>query len=242
METEDTCVKKYLLLIISIALIFSLCGCNSSPPQDLNDETEMHITEDQLLLTDSKGIVENHNGGYTDTTLTGEIPLLTIEDIDMYNKFISQTDLPENFVYYNDIKEFGEFDTLVFLCDIRRGEYTEYMYDFRDENAGRFSLFVKSEPPKKFELTSQVITNVNRSDMRTLDSEQSGTYTHENIDYVFIKGKLLSIEWKSGGLYYTISSIGDLNDDIGGFNISKLFDLGTAVDFISAVTPIETKK
>jgi hypothetical protein len=78
--------------------------------------------------------------------------------------------------------------------------------------------------------------------MRSLDSSEHGTYKNGDINYVYLNGKLFSIEWKSGEWYYTISSIDDLKEDISGTNISKLFNLDTSVAFISSIAKPEEIK
>lgn len=183
-----------------------------------------------------KGIQDNDN------SISGDEPLLGFYDISSYEKFIVQTDLPEDFVRYDNIKALGEFKGIVFLCDTEDGDFSYYMYSLIDKNAGEFTLYVDKKPFYESEHTKNVITEVDKSDMRSLDTEISGTYQQDNLRYVFISGKLISIEWKSGDWYYTISSIDDLKEDTSKANISKLFNLETALDLIASVAKPEEIK
>ena len=177
-----------------------------------------------------------------DNSISGDEPLLGFYNISSYTKFVSKTDLPEDFVHYDDIKALGEFKEVVFLCDAENGDFSHYMYSLVDKNAGEFTLYVDKKPFYESEHTKNVITEVDKSDMRSLDTEISGTYQQDNLRYVFISGKLISIEWKSGDWYYTISSIDDLKEDTSKANISKLFNLETAPDLIASVAKPEEIK
>lgn len=214
-------MKKLFIAIILISLIFSMFSCSSENGESYN----------------SNGNNENYTAG-----VMGERPLLTLESLSAYKKFVKNAKLPDDFVYYDDIKFLGEFKGFVCSSESRVDDYSECMYTLYDEDAGEFVLYIDREPPQESEHTKNVITNVNAKNMRSLDSSEHGTYKNGDINYVYLNGKLFSIRWKSGEWYCSISSIDDLKEDTSGSNISKLFDLDTSTAFISSIAKPEEIK
>jgi hypothetical protein len=210
-------MKKLLLLMLIISLIFCMFSCSDAKYKD----------------------IDFYGGGVAPEGVTGDRPNITIESYSEYKKFIRSANIPEDFIYYEDIEVLGEFES--FVCEIYNGKYSEF-YSLYDDNAGEFYLYVRKESSEETEHTKNVITDVNSSNMRFLDEEISGTYEYENIKFVFLLGKLHSIRWKSGEWYYTISSIDDLKEDTSKANISKLFNLETAPDLIASVAKPEEIK
>lgn len=214
-------MKKLFIAIILMSLIFSMFSCSGENGKGYNAD----------------GNDENYAAG-----VMGERPLLTLESLSEYKKFVKNAKLPEDFVVYDDIKELGEFKEFVCLSEARKNDFSECMYTLYDEDAGEFVLYIDREPFYESEHTKNVITNVNAKNMRSLNSSEHGTYKNGDINYVYLNGKLSSIEWKSGEWYYTISSIDDLKEDISGTNISKLFNLDTSTAFISSIAKPEEIK
>ena len=213
-------MKKLLLLMLIISLILCMFSCSNTMVED-----------------DSKA----NNVNYVNDFM-GDRPLLNIQSYSEYKKFIKKVTLPENFIYYENIEDLGEFQGFVCLTDARIGDYSQCMYTLYEKDVGEFTLYVDKNPFYETEHTKNVITDVDKADMRSLDMEISGTYQYKNIRYVFLVGKLHSIKWKSGEWYYTISSIDDLKEDTSKANISKLFNLETAPDLIASVAKPEEIK
>ena len=210
-------MKKIFISIFAISLIFCMFSCSDSKYKN----------------------IDFYGGGVAPEGVTVTRPNITIESYSEYKKFIRSANIPEDFIYYEDIEVLGKFES--FVCEIYSGKYSEY-YSLHDDNLGEFFLYIEKEPFHETEHTKNVITDVNSSDMRFLDEEISGTYEYENIKFVFLLGKLHSIRWKSGEWYYTISSIDDLKEDTSKANISKLFNLETAPDLIASVAKPEAIK
>jgi hypothetical protein len=210
-------MKKIFISIFAISLIFCMFSCSDAKYKN----------------------IDFYGGGVAPEGVTVDRPNITIESYSEYKKFIRSANIPEDFIYYEDIEVLGEFES--FVCEIYSGKYSEY-YSLHDDNLGEFYLYIEKEPFQETEHTKSVITDVDKFDMRFLDAETSGTYQYKNIRYVFLVGKLHSIKWKSGEWYYTISSIDDLKEDTSKANISKLFNLETAPDLIASVAKPEEIK
>lgn len=234
-------MKKYVCLII-IAITLCLSGCNCYENKTVAN------TESKNQSLDHDGVESlSSDYGVSIVPSAGEVPLPTFSNISDYNKFISTTDLPEDFVYYDDLKEFGTFRNLVILSNVRKDGYSNYLYSFYPSEKYSdikysFYLYVDRDPWKNdVEVKYPQLTNneVDTSDLTKLDSPKSGKYSHENLEYWFIKGQLDSIKWKSGDWYYTLSFSKNFNEAFeqsAHINISKLFNTETAIVFISSVS------
>ena len=181
---------------------------------------------------------DSNTGNYTGGGV-GDRPLLTIESLSEYKKFIKEATLPEDFVYYEDVKSLGVFKDFTCLSESRSNDYSQYVYSLYDDGIGELNLYIERDPPIETEVTKTIITDVNSKDIRYLDSNIHGAYREDGLTYVFLRGELFSIKWKSGEWYYTISSINDLNADTSKSEISKLFNLNTSFDFISTIAKPE---
>ncbi len=208
-------MKKILAIILTMLLVLFLFSCSSKNVE-----------------------YDSNNGNYTGGGV-GDRPLLTIESLSEYKKFIKEVTLPEDFVYYEDVKSLGKFKDFTCLSESRSNDYSQYVYSLYDDGIGELNLYIERDPPIETEVTKTIITDVNSKDIRYLDSNIHGIYRKDGLTYVFLRGELFSIKWKSGEWYYTISSINDLNADTSKSEISKLFNLNTSFDFISTIAKPE---
>lgn len=226
-------MKKYLCLIL-IAITVFLSGCNYSGEKTvLNTESESQSLDYKYseTLQDNDRIPIDHDGG--------EVPLPTFSDISEYNKFISKAELPEDFVYYEDIKELGTFDNLVILSEIREDGFSKYSYKLKDKNMSVFYLKINRQPPKTSNCTDLITADVDASDMLTLDSEKSGKYKHENLEYQFLSGKLYYVFWESNDLYYMLvfeSHFHKSFDPNSDSYITKIFNIDTANEVVQYIS------
>ena len=98
--------------------------------------------------------------------------------------------LPDHFVSYENLSEFGEFDGFVSLDP---NNCKASLYSFIDESGAEFAIYVYS-PPRKgpFGIEYLEISDeqINASDMRTpviIDSEGPYQYTYQGITYTYWK-------------------------------------------------------
>ena len=171
----------------------------------------------------------------------------TFSNLSEYEKFISETELPEDFVYYEDIKELGIFSCLVVPSYVPKA-YSHYSYalfpseEYNDfKNIFRLNIgetTCSNEIDSKYPLLTD--DDVYEPNLRVIYFEKNGRYMLEGLEYRYRSGKLESIRWQSGGNYYRLEfeenfhRSFDPNDDA---NIAKLFNAETAIEFISSVAP-----
>jgi len=217
-------MKKILIFVIILAISLCFISCQKEAPDDLVDtDKESSFSESEELTTPSVD---------TDAAVEipqGERPLKTMPSVSEYEDFISSNRLPENFVYYDNIKEFGEFKRLVILSESRLNDYSYYMYTFVDEGGFETALYV-SEKKRGERIHSSVLEIADDSDMRSASSNDHGYILLGGLEYTYLFGELHSIEWEHNGLYFTLySNSGLVNYPYGskGF-ISDLLDKNKA--------------
>lgn len=167
-------------------------------------------------------------GNYNENSkdMYGDDWQLSIFSYDEYVKFTKAAKLPEYFVSYEDISEFGEFLGFVCLSKSQNGDYSSLLYSFVDETGTEFSMYVNYIPQKNIstEKNEKPIINldkINVSDMRTAQVTEASKYLHNGIEYSYYSsGKLHSIVWRCGDIEYKLHE---------GLNTYSVSDKATAL-------------
>lgn len=192
-------MKRLFVILIPLVLfsvLLSACDSTNSLEALVNEKTTCSMNE-TLNNQDNLGGVEP-NGV--------EVPLLTISTLDDYNKFMSSENLPENFITYDMLKDIGDFVYLIFLSDGYNGDFTEYMYTVKDSTGYDISVYVEPSIESDVLNSNTIIAEkINRTDLRTIASAESGIYIYNDVKYKYVSGKLLSIAWDMDGLRCTLT-------------------------------------
>lgn len=134
----------------------------------------------------------------------GEVPLMTIENYREYQRLEKDT-LPKEVVKYEDIKAIGQFNSFVVLSDGFSGDYSQYMYSVKDGSGYTFYITITDTARWQSKEPNILSTEYDKTDMRTVDETKSGSIFVNNIDYLYVKGVLLSISWKQGDIEFKIT-------------------------------------
>lgn len=148
-------------------------------------------------------------------TPVNEKQSITFVTYDAYREFLVQSNLPEGFVEYEQVKAIGSFNSLVFLSDARNADYSEYMYGFTESSKNTVFLTIVPSSKEKTSVISTPLSidDINQSDMRfTKNKEVSGIFKIDDLSYKYIKGTLLSIMWEKNNLRYTLSCASTFSD------------------------------
>lgn len=177
-----------------------------------------------------------------------ELASLMFYTSEEYEKFIEETDLPNNFVYYDSVSIFGEFEYLNFhgmfqVCgyDPELMQYGGYEYAFVAEKKdpssyrGGHSIFwVQPEydendknhilgTPKKFEFSESNLSS----------GYADGYYDLNGVVYRYRESRLYSIGWERDGILYAILPDYENNNVFAPDSfIGKLLDKNTAPEAI----------
>lgn len=161
----------------------------------------------------------------------------TFENYEDYVRYLETITLPDHFVSYEDLSEFGEFDGFVSLDP---NNCKASLYSFIDESGAEFAIYVYCPPRKGFGIEYLEISDeqINASDMRTpviIDSEGPYQYTYQGITYTYWKksGKLGSISWQCGDINYILSDMHMYPTTDKNTLVNRLLNLETALEVIS---------
>lgn len=130
----------------------------------------------------------------------------TFYNYEDYLSYLDKTDLPAEFITYEDLKPLGEF----YLATIPSN--TAYNYSFIDSRAYHLNVWIyqngKTGPGGKnyFAQPSDL------ENMLTLPDESSSSILRGPLEYVYVKGELLCILWNNGDTSFSLSGNSVLSD------------------------------
>ncbi len=228
-------MKKFLSIFLAmITFVISFTGCQTQAEESGSDNVN------SLKPNDSVPANENIEDVHVDEYQ------LSIFSYDEYVKFTKTADLPEYFVTYEDISQFGEFSGFVCLSKSEMGDYSSLFYSFVDETGADLCMYVDYIPKGntlvgKFEMQIIKETNINALDMRTASVSESSAYSHNGIEYLYFpSGKLHSIVWRRGDIEYIVHHDLSTYPTDKSTAISKLLKLESASQVTSAMKSYTT--
>lgn len=128
-------------------------------------------------------------------------PGISLHNYNEYLEFIENTELPQDFLYYESIRHFGTFEFL--YCEL--GCSDRLYYDYRMTDDAGFTASYIINDTNDIDLSNTTIlsdTEVNLSDMRRIENDDGPcTYIAYGIHYRYSFGCLMSIQWYRNGVY-----------------------------------------
>ena len=175
--------RKWVCVLLVLAMCLGLCACNATEkPETIDGGYMPNISmwtyeEYQTFIETVVGPAEEYPYKYHD-------------------------DLPDNFVYYEDISDLGDFDALIMPCAY---DYSAYIYSISDPYVGEFLVYIYHEPREEVQLPE--ITDVNMNDLRTVEMTTGVcVFRCGSLIYTYRYGKLTSIRWQAGSIIFVISN------------------------------------
>lgn len=223
--------SKAIFVSIIIFVLSALVACNIV-------KDEVVFPEDDISSDDCKMTTSTQDQLATPNI---DIEVLTMSSYDEYLNFTNSTELPDNFVYFDYINQFGDFRSLVILTHPEHGDYSRYMYFFEDDKYHIGLMIDHNEDIEDvvaecedygFAFTS----DVNRYDMRTIKADKKQMFLEENILYTYIGNTLSSIQWQSGEILYTVSGDSFVEYLFDSHEAGSLLEIQTAKDFIEELS------
>lgn len=149
---------RFIMLILVLSFVFASCSefNDEAFTSDVEESQEYNCTVDASPNETESSFEPLESVGETPTvafgeeesrsetqpiTDGGERPLLTIDTFDEYTKMLNSIHLPDDFVSYEKISQFGDFGGLVFLSETQKGDFSWYMYNLFDPLGDRFMCF-----------------------------------------------------------------------------------------------------
>ena len=178
-------MKKIMIWAVLLCLLLSACAQQNETQPTSNKVTTL---PSDLWISDFDTIIFNN--------------------IDSYNQFVQVADLPDNFVYYESLMVFGEFESMEILSstiyDYLEADYSECFYTFCDEKGNKLQLWVGVERTKVTTIDSE-----HMGDMRVIDplgDVKTGSVFRNDVEYKYNGGKLRCISWESNGIPFTLGT------------------------------------
>lgn len=196
-----------------------------APTEDVHTPVEDVPTSTENLHTGNT--VENSNG------LEVDRPLVSIDSVEEYNKFLDENPSDQKFISYSILCEIGEFNRVTFLSNTKADDYSHYMYELCDASGYTLYLYVKEDQSEdSVKMVSE--ENVNPYDLRKLNDKSSGAYVCEGYEYRYVNGELLSIRWENEAYSFVLSGESMLSNypETGNTILGSLL----TVDTISVAT------
>lgn len=237
-EIENRRVRKirYVPIIAAcLAIIASIVSVIAVLELNENDIAISNV------IDDSHDSSYRHEDSLKSEEIYSEVFQLSIYSYDEYVQFTKTEKLPEYFVSYEDVSEFGEFEGFVCLSNSRHGDYSSLLYSFVDETGTKVGMYVYYRPLRESaEDTEKPILaaeNISASDMRSAQVTEACRFLHDGIEYSYYpSGKLHAIKWFCGDIQYI------LHEDLNTYPvtdkptaISKMLNLETASQVASAM-------
>ena len=179
-------MKKIVILITVFLMTVGLVSC----------ATESNT---QIKETGATTFINNTEQSET-IEPTIDYPLIDFETLNELEKYLQENEMPSDFVTYDMLSVFGDFDGLVILENALKPpyQYKEYMYSFLNVEQ-RFSMYVyhdyeKEKDPHYVELPT--ISEMPSEDMRYApEGVTRGCYYVNDMEFGYVNGGLYWICW-----------------------------------------------
>ena len=177
---------------------------------------------------------KNDTEEYTYASI-GERPAKTFVNYGDYLDFLAEADHNSKIIEYEKLKTIGKFRSFVLLSD----DFSQYMYSFDDGSGFTVNLTVTDTAVRKDTNNYDIIDPSDYgTDLRVLRSDVSGVRYTDDIEYMYVHGRLLWISWEENGdIEFILSGDSMLDGYPHGVNTftSKLMDEKTAAKGIKSL-------
>lgn len=170
--------SKSTIVIVCIMLLFSFFGCkaqNPSQAEGANYESNSRVA-----------------------------PFVNIHNYSEYLAFLDSAILPNDFVIYEDISHFGNYVNFFSFWPVQSFDAEgTYNYILKENTGYELFLTVKRDP-FEYDGIYPIITDINHSDMRYVQSVEYGVYIRAGIIYQYNQGAIRYLKWEQNDIYYVL--------------------------------------
>ena len=259
-------MRKLCVLLTVLFMCLSIVACgkqentgasstvdtvnSSSTPFDekFDDSSTLHneVVDSSVHSSESTGTssstfneassFETTSGEGSNNVIVDPRPFGCYDGLANYETFMEKYTMPDGFVRYEDISEFGEIYSMYFVSNGYKGDYSIYEYWFIDKHGRGIGLCIYQnkddyEPFIVGELTDE---DINATDMQQTNYGKKGIYEIDGIKYQYSKsGKLYGISWTAAGIGYLL--YGEYMPSSQETIVQKLLNLETAYDTLKEI-------
>ena len=176
-------MKHSISLLLLIAALL-LTACSASQPQETTPDTIPESTANEHINI---------------------IPYRTFQSKYKfeYDEFVENTELPKNFVTYEDLQGFGDFD----MCVINFDDYSDYYYVIKDANGIYFVIYIKPGFRPEMSTRQQIFSLQGMTSMLQLATPvgETAEYVRGELTYIYhMSGTLSGIRWIHNDIHFEL--------------------------------------
>ena len=181
------------------------------------------------------------NSSDTDNDVTPSEPTtIGFSSYEEYTKYIEENDLANKIVTYDQLTQYGQFVQFSINSHWMYDNTFSLFYVF-DDGSGKTYDFIINDRPQQLEdlvaypkLTDDLI---NKSDMRTANTDADAYYEFDNKYYIYTNGKLSQIKWFDDKHIYILIGNPMLYDypKVDNTYMSKLLDISSTTSTDNSV-------
>lgn len=226
-------MKKFLYLIF-MCIFFSACAVSPTPK-----DIKTTIPQENLDTITSTEIESANNI----SSETDNIIALTIENYQQYLNFIANTEIPTDFVTYEELAFMGEFKGLV-VTSFYSNKFIRYHYTFVDDFGVEIYLSIRTDYNSESDLTTKNYILQPPQNLRSIESKDKKWLLLGDMEYLYLQGELSQIYWYSNQTRVIISCASTFSQypaTQSSTFMSQLLNIDTATNasnmFTQAIAP-----
>ena len=195
--------KTMLCIIFSLFVLLSACSYGNEGAYK-GEDTIVNAGKTAETSNEYETGLNIGNSTETPNDYEVEYPLVSIDSVEEYSKFLDEKPSDQKFISYSMLHEIGEFERITFLSNAKADDYSNYMYELCDTSGYTLYLYVKVGKPEGSEkMVSKEYVNLH--DLRKLNDISSGAYVCDGYEYRYVNGELLSIRWENEDYSFVLS-------------------------------------
>ena len=221
----------------------------------LDGTAEHHLTEQGKLNGDMNGdgltsgdalaiqrkLLGLDNDENTDNDVTPSEPTtIGFSNYEEYKKYIEENNLADKIVTYDKLSQYGEFVQFTINSHWMYDNTFSLFYIFNDGSGKNYDLIIHDHPQQLEDLVAYPkLTDdlINKSDMRTANTDADAYYEFDNKYYIYTNGKLSQIKWFDDKHIYILIGNPMLYDypKVDNTYMSKLLDISSTTSTDNSV-------
>ena len=221
----------------------------------INGTAEHHLTEQGKLNGDMNGdgltvgdaqaiqikLLGLDNDENTDNDVTPSEPTtIGFSNYEEYKKYIKENNLADKIVTYDKLSQYGEFVQFTINSHWMYDNTFSLFYIFNDGSGKNYDLIIHDRPQQLEDLVAYPkLTDdlINKSDMRTANTDADAYYEFDNKYYIYTNGKLSQIKWFDDKHIYILIGNPMLYDypKVDNTYMSKLLDISSTTSTDNSV-------
>lgn len=161
---------------------------------------------------------DSSNGNHLDVDTADPVFQIDIHDMDEYNNFVQTCKfLPDNFITWDMVKEFGTFYAFKSYSST---DISRYRYLFELDDGRKMDITVN--PSYVYENEATISSKDIGGSIAITTANKNGKFVNEGLTYHYINGTLRCIEWMVDGSLVRLNTLGCTFPDLTGLSTNTI--------------------